>query len=134
MGRVTSQKALGAVITILLLAGAGMGSTFSPAKFAWAGAKEIGPDEVQGKVIDIYTNIFRKGTITVKSDRTGKTYTFYVGRRTAYVPWRYPNRGETVKVHYINDRGFFKATRVEIVEGSSALAPIARASPQREKG
>jgi hypothetical protein len=120
MGRMTSEKAVVAVITIVLLAGVGMGSTFSLAQFAWAEAKEIGPNEVQGKVVDIYTNIFRKGTITVKSDQTGKTYTFYVGRRTAYVPWRYPNKGETVKVHYIDDRGYLKATRVEIVEGSSA--------------
>jgi hypothetical protein len=88
MDRVTSEKAVVTVITILLLAGVGMGSSAFPAKFAWAEAKEIGPNEVQGKVIDIYTNIFRKGTITVKSDQTEKTYTFYVGRRTAYVPWR----------------------------------------------
>ena len=58
-----------------------------------------------------------RGTITVKSDQTEKTYTFYVGRRIIYYPQRYPVSGETVKIQYINDRGFLKASRVDIVQG-----------------
>ena len=83
-----------------------------------AQADEIGPNQVQGKVTSIYTNVFRKGTMVVKSDKTGKTYTFYLGRRTIYIPHRYPSTEETVKVSYINDRGFLKATRVEIIQST----------------
>ncbi len=118
MGKMSTKTAILVTVTILFLAGMGMGSTFFPAKLAWATDNEIGPNQVQGKVINIYTNVFRKGTIGVKSDQTGKPYTFYVGRRTVYVPHRYPTIGETVKVSYINDRGFLKATRVDIVPGS----------------
>ena len=116
MGGISAKKIISVIIAIFFLVG--MGSTFFPAKLAWAEEKEIGPNEVQGKVISIYTNVFRKGTIVVKSDQTGKTYTFYVGRKTVYVPWRYPSIEETVKVSYINDRGFLKATRVEIIQST----------------
>ncbi len=67
-----------------------------------------------GKVVAIETNAFRKGFMDVKSDRTGEIYKFYLGNRTAYYPHRYPYIGETVKVHYYNDRGYLKATSVEI--------------------
>jgi hypothetical protein len=77
--------------------------------------KEIGPNAVKGKVVSIETNVFRKGVIVVKSDQSGENYTFYVGNRTEYYPRRYPSIGETIKVHYINDRGYLKATRVEII-------------------
>jgi len=105
-----------ALIVILFLAGMNLvGASFS---IDVAQAKEIGPNEVKGKVISIQTNVFRRGTIVVKSDQTGNTYTFYVGRNTIYYPHRYPSIGETIKVLYINDRGFLKATRVEIVQGT----------------
>ena len=61
---------------------------------------------------------FRKGTLVVKSDKTGKTYTFYLGVKTIYIPHRYPNIGETVKVSYIDDRGVLKATQVEIIQST----------------
>jgi hypothetical protein len=78
--------------------------------------KEIGPNEVQGKVLSIETHPFgRPGIIVVKSDLTEVDYTFYVGVSTVYVPHRYPAVGETIKVSYINDRGLLKATRVEII-------------------
>jgi len=114
MGRTSTKKAIVVIITVLFLVGMDIGGTFSPIKLAQA--DEIGPDAVQGKVMEIYTR-FRKGRIVVKSDQTGKRYTFYVGIRTIYVPHRYPNIGEAVKVSYINDRGFLKATRVEILLG-----------------
>ncbi|MBW2038993.1 MAG: hypothetical protein JRI46_05255 [Deltaproteobacteria bacterium] len=115
MDRRTHKKAMLVFIMIFSLAGMGIGATFSPIKIAQA--QEIGPNEVQGKVLSIQTNVFRRGTIVVKSDQTGTTYTFYVGARTVYYPPRYPGIGETIKVQYINDRGFLKATRVEIVQG-----------------
>ena len=117
MGKMSTKTAILVTVTILFLAGMGMESTFFPAKLAWATDKEIGPNQVQGKVTQIYTTA-RKGTIVVKSDQTEKVYTFYIGWKTLYVPHRYPNVGETVKVHYVNDRGFLKATQVNIVPGS----------------
>jgi len=67
-----------------------------------------------GKVVAIQTNVARRGVMEVKSNRTGGVYKFYLGNRTAYYPHRYPYIGETVKVHYYNDRGYLKATSVEI--------------------
>ena len=115
MGKIRTTKALVGIITIIILVGMGIGGIFSTIKSAQA--DEIGPNQVQGKVTSIYTNVFRKGTIVVKSDKTGKTYTFYVGWNTIYTP-RYPGIGETIKVTYINDRGFLKATQVVLVPGS----------------
>jgi hypothetical protein len=108
------------LIMIFFLAGTGIGTIFSPIKIAQAG--EIGPNEVQGKVLSIQTNVMRRGTLVVKSDRTGKTYTFYLGWRTIYYPHRYPNIGETVKVLYVNDRGVLKVTRVEIIQGQEVVS------------
>jgi len=79
-----------------------------------ANATEIGPNQVQGKVLTIQTNAFRRGTLEVKSDLSGKIYTFYLGSRTTYYPRRYPGIGERVRVRYVNDQGYLKATRVEI--------------------
>ena len=114
MGKIRTTVALVGIIAIIILVGMGISGTFPTIKFAHA--DEIGPNMVQGKVVSIYTNVFRKGTMVVKSDKTGKTYTFYLGRRTLYVPHRYPTVEETVKVSYINDRGFLKATQVEIIQ------------------
>lgn len=114
MDGIPAKKTISVIITIFFLMG--MASVFFPGKFALAKDKEIGPNEVQGKVTQFRTRA-KKGTIVVKSDQTGKPYTFYVGWSTFYTP-RYPGIGETVKVQYINDRGFLKATRVEIVPKS----------------
>ena len=116
MGKIRTTKAMVGIITIIILVWMGISGTFPTIKFAHA--DEIGPNAVQGKFVSIYTNVFRKGTIVVKSDKTGKTYTFYLGRRTIYVPHRYPTVEETVKVSYIDDRGFLKATRVEMLQST----------------
>jgi hypothetical protein len=110
-----NKKVMLVLTVILSLVFLGIGSVFSPLTIAKG--KEIGPNTVQGKVLSIQTNAFRRGTIEVKSDQTGETYTFYVGSRTDYYPRRYPYVGETIKVVYINDRGYLKATSVEVVKG-----------------
>jgi hypothetical protein len=102
------------ILSVILVA---IGGVFAPSTIAKD--KEIGPNEVQGKVLSIQTNVFRRGTIEVKSDQTAKVYTFYVGSRTIYYPHRYPALGETIRVLYVNDQGYLKATRVEIVKGLS---------------
>jgi len=113
MKRKAYKKAVPALMVILALVLAGMSGIFAPISMANAG--ELGPNRVQGKVLSIQTNAWRRGTIEVKSDHTGKIYTFYVGNRTDYYPRRYPGIGETIRVHYVNDRGYLKATRVEIL-------------------
>jgi hypothetical protein len=73
------------------------------------GRTEIATQTIYGKVISL-----QRGSITIQSISEGKTYTIYVGRRTIYEPRRYPAIGEKVKVRYIDDRGYMKATQVEI--------------------
>ncbi|MCJ7547921.1 MAG: hypothetical protein MUP30_14080 [Deltaproteobacteria bacterium] len=102
------------IILALVLVGIG-GAVLTTLTIAHA--TEIGPNQVQGKVLSIQTHAgwgAGRGTIEVKSDQTGRIYTFYVGSRTNYYPHRYPYIGERVRVHYLNDRGYLKATRVEI--------------------
>ncbi|NIO22309.1 MAG: hypothetical protein GTN76_16670 [Candidatus Aenigmarchaeota archaeon] len=111
MSRIATQKSILGILIILFLVGMGIGEIFSTIKSAQA--EEIGPNQVKGKVTQFRTRA-RKGTIVVKSDQTGKTYTFYVGWSTIYTP-RYPGIGETIKVTFINDRGFLKVTHVEII-------------------
>jgi hypothetical protein len=76
---------------------------------AGKGAEEIGAPAVSGEVISI-----QRGRISIQGLRTGKAYTVYVGRRTRYYPRRYPSIGEKIKVFYILDRGYMKATEVHI--------------------
>jgi hypothetical protein len=71
--------------------------------------EEIGPNAVYGEVVSL-----QRGQITVQSLTTRKVYTVYVGRRTYYAPRRSPSVGEKIKVLYIYDRGYMKATQVEI--------------------
>jgi hypothetical protein len=70
---------------------------------------EIATKAIYGKVISL-----QRGSITIQTIPEGKTYTVYVGRRTNYSPRRYPALGEKLKVHYIDDRGYMKATEVQI--------------------
>ena len=79
-------------------------------------SREIGRNDVQGKVLSIRTNLFGRGMIEVKSDQTEKVYMFYVGMDTVYNPQRYPAVGETIKVTYSDDRGQLKAARVVIIQ------------------
>jgi hypothetical protein len=108
----TYKKAMLALMVIISLVLVGMSGILVPISMANAG--EVGPNTVQGKVLSIQGHGFGRGTIEVKSDHTGKVYTFYVGKRTAYYPRRYPGIGETIRVQYVHDRGYLKATRVEI--------------------
>jgi hypothetical protein len=76
---------------------------------AHQGTAEIGTKAIYGKVLSA-----QRGSITIQGIPEGKTYTVYVGRRTIYEPRRYPAVGERVKVLYIDDRGYMKATQVQI--------------------
>jgi len=108
------KKAMLAMMVIFIVALVGINGVFSPIAIA-KNSKEIGTNMVQGKVVSIKIGAFARGVITVKSDQTGETYTFYVGKNTTYNPQHYPAVGEKIKVNYIIDMGRMKATHVEII-------------------
>jgi hypothetical protein len=72
----------------------------------------------EGSVAGITTGAFARGIITVKGDK-GDVMTFAVGRRTVYIPKRYPGIGERVKITYSLQRGQNAAYQVEILSTPS---------------
>jgi hypothetical protein len=113
MKRKPLKKAI-PVFMVIFFVLAGIAGFFSSSTIAKEN-REIGRNDVQGKVLSIRTNIFGGGSIEVKSDLTEKVYIFYVGMDTVYNPQRHPAVGETIKVTYFNDRGKIKAARVVII-------------------
>ena len=80
----------------------------------WYGG-EVGRHTVEGKVTSVAIGVAGRGAINVQSYNTGKVYTFYTGVRTDYnIRGRYPSVGERVRVSYIVDQGYRKATYVRI--------------------
>jgi hypothetical protein len=61
-------------------------------------AGEVGRTIVYGKVTGVSIGVAGRGTITVRSFNTGKTYTFYTGVRTKYNIRRYPRAGDTMSM------------------------------------
>jgi transglutaminase/protease-like cytokinesis protein 3 len=104
---------VGVIVALLLLIGFLQSPRFFKVDQEKAGTVgEISRNAVYGKVTSINVGPVRKA-IRVKILTTGKTYTFYVGWRTRFSP-RWPTSGETVKVYYVYDRGYLKATRVRL--------------------
>lgn len=66
-----------------------------------------------GKVIGIRAKLW----LDVESQTDKAIMNFRIGRKTVYVPHRYPNPGETVKVEFQTQRGVPVAFTVTIVEG-----------------
>jgi hypothetical protein len=114
MMRKPCKKAI-PVFMVIFFVLVGIAGFFSPITVAKE-KREIGSNDVQGKVLSIRTNLFGRGTIEVKSDMTERVYKFYVGMDTVYNPDRHPVVGETIKVTYFNDEGQLKAARVQIVK------------------
>jgi len=52
--------------------------------------------------------------LEVKSETDATVVNFRIGRDTVYVPQRYPNVGEKVRILYIVDKGVNTATKVLI--------------------
>ena len=94
---------------------AGIGGFFSLLAVAKE-TREIGRNDVQGKVLSIRQNLFGGGVIEVKSDLTEKVYMFHVGMNTVYNPIRMPLVGETIKVTYVNDGKELQASRIQVVK------------------
>ncbi len=68
----------------------------------------------EGSVAAISTGAFARGVISVKGNK-GEIINFAVGRKTVYVPSRYPGVGERVKITYSFERGQNAAYTVEIL-------------------
>ncbi len=103
------------VFMVIFFMLAGIGGVLSSITTA-KGNEDIGPNEVQGKVLSIKTHPFGRGIIEVKNEQTGEVYMFHMGMDTVYEPYRYPVIGETIKVNYFNDRGKLQAMLVEILK------------------
>jgi hypothetical protein len=56
--------------------------------------------------------------LDVESETDKAIVNFRIGRKTVYLPHRYPNPGERVKVEYLVQRGIPVAFTVNILEGS----------------
>lgn len=69
---------------------------------------------LNGKVIGIRARMW----LDVESETDKAVVNFRVGRKTVYVPHRYPNAGEKVKVEYLVHRGTPVAYTVTILEAS----------------
>ena len=67
-----------------------------------------------GKVVGIRTRMW----LDVESETDKAIVNFRIGRKTVYVPHRYPNPGERVKVEYLLQKGVSVAFTVTILEGS----------------
>lgn len=58
-----------------------------------------------------------KTWLDVESEKDKAIVNFRIGRKTVYIPHRYPNIGEKVKVEYLTRRGVPVAYTVTILEG-----------------
>ena len=56
--------------------------------------------------------------LDVESEKDKAIVNFRIGRRTVYIPHRYPYPGERVKVEYLVERGVPVAFTVNILESS----------------
>jgi hypothetical protein len=67
---------------------------------------------VTGTVVTIQGGV--RKWLKVTNEKDGATVNFRIGRNTEYIPHRYPNIGETVRVTYITEKGVNIATKVVI--------------------
>ena len=67
-----------------------------------------------GKVVGIRARLW----LDVQSETDKAMMSFRIGRKTVYIPHRYPNPGERVKVEYLVQRGTPVAFTVNILGGS----------------
>jgi len=76
-----------------------------------------GPSVAQEKLVmtGIVKNVERGLTMDVENDKDKTLVSFRIGRKTTYIPRRYPIPGEKVKVEYLPSRGSFVAFTVTIL-------------------
>jgi len=76
-----------------------------------------GPSIAQEKLVmtGIVKNVERGLMMDVENDKDKSLVSFRIGRKTAYIPRRYPIPGEKVQVEYLPHRGSFVAYTVTIL-------------------
>jgi len=76
-----------------------------------------GPSVAQEKLVmtGIVKNVERGLTMDVENEKDKTLISFRIGRKTTYIPKRYPIPGEKVKVEYLPGRGNFVAFTVTIL-------------------
>ena len=67
-----------------------------------------------GTVVGVHRG-FRKA-LEVKSDKDQASVIFRIGKKTVYIPHRYPSAGERVKVEYLIEKGVNVAFVVTIIK------------------
>lgn len=65
-----------------------------------------------GKVVGIRSRLW----LDVETEKDKAIVNFRIGHKTVYIPHRYPNPGERVKVEYLVQRGVPVAFTVNILE------------------
>lgn len=86
-------------------------SPTSPKPQPAAGARVIGGEVVSMAFAFSMPFGKKRGTMVVK-DSNGKEHTVHIGRKTAYVPKRYPKVGDKVTIKRIKRKGEWAATQV----------------------
>ena len=67
-----------------------------------------------GTVVGVHRG-FRKA-LEVKSDKDQASVIFRIGKKTVYIPHRYPSAGERVKIEYLIEKGVNVAFVVSIIK------------------
>jgi hypothetical protein len=75
------------------------------------------PSMAQEKLVmtGIVKSVERGLTMDVENDKDKSMISFRIGRKTTYIPRRYPIPGEKVQVEYLPHRGNFVAFTVTIL-------------------
>ena len=66
-----------------------------------------------GTVVGIHGGV--RKWLDVRSEKDEAIFNFRIGRNTVYIPHRYPNIGEKVKVEYLTQKGVYVAYTVTIL-------------------
>ncbi len=70
--------------------------------------------KLTGTVVGVHRGI--RKWLVVKSDKDQASVDFRIGKKTVYVPKRYPAPGERVKVEYLTEKGANVAYVVTVIK------------------
>jgi len=71
-------------------------------------------DTLTGTVVGVHRGI--RKYLDVKSDQDQAAVDFRIGKKTVYIPHRYPYAGERVKIEYLTEKGVNVAYVVTIIK------------------
>lgn len=79
-------------------------------------ANALVAQERYSTLIGTVMGIRMRSWLDVQSEKDKAVVNFRIGHKTVYIPHRYPNIGERVKVEYLTHRGVPVAYKVTILE------------------